>query len=420
MYRISVSAATRPILLGLTLALAAGQAFAQCRGGAVPGSREECPYSTPAPECDYECRESNRSAARNYRAWKENHLGAEALRRNQFDKARVHFRKALEAVPGYSYARNNLALTDQNEMAINFNGGLAAFNRGDLKKAREFFLKAQRLRPGDAEVRQFLARIDDLQKFRPERAGMVYGVGGQVGWKVPNHFTEAERLAAWGWVSEQARIANRPFPLGVDLQRYSFGIGVAESTTEWYDLIDRVIVDQFTRVPTRQTGTSGYNAIKGRRFEQLDCHSNGAMLCLLALYRDDARAGDVVLYGPQLTANSAALWNRLLNEGKIRSLRIIVNENDPITPLTLLVSSSPTSWLRARALLFDRSTLRQTVAEMIPGASVTTRPCASDWPTLNCHRMTAYPTCKPRGGTPAAGTGGAGRRAYAEPPTPGC
>ena len=201
-----------------------------------------------------------------------------------------------------------------------------------------------------------------------------------------------------------------------------------------HDLASRVLFEELRNgQSTAHSKTQQlYNSLRGREFDELGCHSNGAMTCLAALMNRDIKAKDVILYGPQITAESLMLWNQLLSEGRISSLRILVAQNDPITPVSMLISplplSSPFAAVVAAPLLFKVDNLATAIRTISPKATVSTFACGSR-PALACHDLALYMEQRPMcpSGQKArplvAGTRITGNRKsqpLREPPTPGC
>lgn len=137
----------------------------------------------------------------------------------------------------------------------------------------------------------------------------------------------------------------------LDIADYDMVIGVASSGGLAYDLLDRVIgitKDQGTLGAYSAAAQPLYASLKGTATANLDCHSNGAMICLNALaagdiipVRDSAGKStlDVRLYGPQITPAAVQKWRSLISEGKVRSIAITVNEGDPIGPASYAVGT---------------------------------------------------------------------------------
>ena len=361
-----------------------------------------------------------------HRAWKANNKGSQAHKRGEFAKARQFYNDALREIPNFPAAVSNLQLLDQHERYYNYAWGREAVDQGDYAKARSYFGLALGF-PGtpeaNSEIRQWLAYIDYLATFKYGGSLLVTGTGSQIGWNAPpGSAQDLAKLNASGWIRDELALARRDMPEGVDTQVFNMGLGVAATTWEFGDLIQRVQFDQWSPLPVPRSGQSAYNAIKGRRFDLLGCHSNGTMTCLLALYNRDAVARDVVLYGPQITPDTARVWQHLIDNGRIRSLRIVMNSGDPIPPLAMIVSRSRNFGLRQRAMLFNSGELKSSLIQLIPSAQIDQRSCAfSVTAPFSCHRMTAYPQCrasKPSRLVP--GTKGFLDRSYTEPPPPGC
>jgi hypothetical protein len=85
------------------------------------------------------------------------------------------------------------------------------------------------------------------------------------------------------------------YSAAIDFKRYNFAIGIAESTTAWQDILYRVWGDNFTTGQLSAAEQVGYAALRGRQFDHLGCHSNGAMICLAAIYKGDVVANHVTL-----------------------------------------------------------------------------------------------------------------------------
>jgi hypothetical protein len=142
----------------------------------------------------------------------------------------------------------------------------------------------------------------------------------------------------------------------LDLADYDMVIAVASSGDLVYDLVDRVIGVPFSASDQATLGAYSaaaqplYASLRGTAAANLDCHSNGAMICLHALSSGDIlpvkdSAGkstlDVRLYGPQITPAAVQKWRSLISEGKVRSIAITLNEGDPIGPASYAVGDSP-------------------------------------------------------------------------------
>jgi tetratricopeptide (TPR) repeat protein len=255
----------------------------------------------------------------------------------------------------------------------------------------------------EANAAAFEASVVPLPEslvFRPAGKGLVGGTGARFGYYSPAGASPEVRARALEMLRDQDRVAGRNDAGELDLEHYNFAVGVANAGEKW-DLASRVLREQlhngqFTASSSHQ---DGYNRLRGRQFDELGCHSNGAMTCLAALVNRDVQATDVVLYGPQITVESLAMWNKLLADEDIKSLRIVVAENDPVPVLSLLTSpvalSSPQSASVAAALsaplLADVGNLRTAIALISPDAAFSTFSCkAKVADPTHCHVMARY------------------------------
>lgn len=232
------------------------------------------------------------------------------------------------------------------------------------------------------------------RQYRTSGNGLVGGTAWQVGYNVPANAPPEVKARAMEMVRQQARAANMPYDQQVDFERYNFVIGIANETVIWRDLASRVIWEQLRNGQATAQNQAAYNSLKDRQFNELGCHSNGAMICLAALENDDVKADDVILYGPQITPESLDMWNKLLEDGKIRTLRIVVSENDPVPPAALLATpqslAEPIAATLVAPLLFNVDKLTSGIKAISPLAEVTSFPCDRVGPSLDCHDMARY------------------------------
>ncbi len=174
--------------------------------------------------------------------------------------------------------------------------------------------------------------------------GLVGGTGWIVGYNVPNA-TPALIAKAKAMLAQQERLANlsrgdpetaHPYSDAIDFQHYNFVIGIAADTDFGWDLVKRVIShDEFTEGRYSIENMPGYASLRGRSFNDLACHSNGAMVCLAALEKKDVKAENVVLYGPQITQEALEQWDGLVRSGQVKSVTVVINSGDPVPPLSL-------------------------------------------------------------------------------------
>lgn len=241
------------------------------------------------------------------------------------------------------------------------------------------------------EGRLRTAALAPPRVYRHSGSGLIGGTGWQIGYYSPVGASERVRARAREMVREQARAANHSHEEAIDFDRYNFVIGLANSPSLLWDFSTRVWRDQFTNGQATADLQGPYNALKDRQFDELGCHSNGAMICLAALMNGHVRASRVVLYGPQITPESLDLWNGLLGHG-IDSLEIVIAQNDPVPPASLLFSRSLSSRFGAALaapILFDVGSLERVIRAMSPDAAVTTFSCGT-LPSSDCHDMARY------------------------------
>lgn len=232
------------------------------------------------------------------------------------------------------------------------------------------------------------------QAYAHSGNGLVGGTSWKLGYYAPTDASPELKAKALEMLKEQQSLAGANYQRAINFDKYNFVIGIAASTHIMRDLATRVIFDQlrngqFTAGPDYQ---SAYNSLKGRSFDNLGCHSNGAMVCLAALENGDIQADNVTLYGPQVTTESLALWNQLVEEGKIKSLKVVINKNDPVPPTSFLFSPTnnpDVAALMATPLFFSVSSMAGAVKALAPHAQVETFACGT-MPTLNCHDMAVY------------------------------
>jgi len=175
----------------------------------------------------------------------------------------------------------------------------------------------------------------------------------------------------------------------------------------------------------------GYDALRGRQFDELGCHSNGAMACLAALQNGDVLARKVVLFGPQLTAESIKMWNQMIEAGQVASVEVVVNANDPVPALSLYASTrlridEDARRIAGKPLFRDLAAMHDAVLELGPRVHVSTYACeeAGILDPTACHDMRAYRknrACATQPLSPTSlvpGTRLPGGQSLAEPPPP--
>ncbi len=249
-------------------------------------------------------------------------------------------------------------------------------------------------------------------------------------------------------IKQQSKLAGSHYDSGVDCKRYQFVLGIAGSVDSFTDLSNRVAFDDLTNGQFSAHAQGLYDKLRGKRFDELGCHSNGAMICLAALENQDIQAVHVVLYGPQVTRESLGMWNKLVQDGRVRSVKVYLNENDPVPGASIAyadykknqiagaaaVSSNPsvdtlvrigvqtTAGAVSELPLFQIDSLKRTINESSPRLEVQTFPCKLDRTSFGCHELTMYKSkvnCTGRSsGKAVPGTELHGKDDLREPPLP--
>jgi len=231
--------------------------------------------------------------------------------------------------------------------------------------------------------------IVDGRSYAPAGQGLIGGTRWITGYNVQNA-DPALVAKAHAMMAEQMRLAGLPYADGVDFDRYNFVLGIAASTNTAVDLATRVVFDEYKNGQYTAENQAGYDGLKGRQFDELACHSNGAMICLAALENRDVVADKVVLYGPQITAESLQMWDQLVRDHRVGSVQIYVNSGDPVPPLSLAIGGGMVNAEVIGSLaLFHPPSFVDVIHETAPRLTVQTFACSSS-PDLNCHGMEVY------------------------------
>ena len=257
--------------------------------------------------------------------------------------------------------------------------------------------------------------------YRPSGSALICGTTWITGY---NTQSADPKLVAKerAMMAQQMKLANNPYADGVDFKRYNFVLGIASSTDAITDLSTRVIFDELSNGKFSAEEQKAYDSLKDRQFDELACHSNGAMICLAALKNKDVIADHVVLYGPQVTIESLRMWDEMVRSGRVKSVQIYINRSDPVPPISLLAGGGLIDAAALSTLaLFKPPTITRIINETSPRLTVRTFSCGDGMPTLDCHAMTAYkarvnyqpkPSQQTVPGTKLSGVG------VAEPPSP--
>jgi hypothetical protein len=237
------------------------------------------------------------------------------------------------------------------------------------------------------------ARREPVDGYIPYGEGVIGGTSWIVGHNLPRGSSEEMRTRAMEMFKQQVELAGLPYNTAIDFSNVEFVLGIAASTATIRDLGTRVFFDHLKNGGYSRETQAGYNSLKGRSFEKLHCHSNGAMICLAAISNKDAKAAHVHLYGPQITDVSLQAWEQAIRSGLVRSVEVHLNKGDPVPPISMLQSPG---------LIFLQGGVTQGLAFFIPrvletaihthSPSIRVRnyECTAGLPTLNCHDMRLY------------------------------
>ena len=234
--------------------------------------------------------------------------------------------------------------------------------------------------------------------FRFSGHGLIGGVGWEsfpYAYNVPDNFTQQQKEAALRNFRRLFELAGLNPDRAVDAAQYNFILGLAISSNELDDL-SRALRDNLKQGRATPDLQKQYEMLRGRSFEPLDCHSNGAMICLAALANNDIAARSIRLFGPQVTPGALAEWQSLLNAGKVASVEMFVAEGDPIPAISygaryVLPSTRTTdaTLQLVASFLTNTGLLKREIEVDKPGIKVTTIPCDRAG-ILSCHDMAHY------------------------------
>lgn len=393
----------------------------QAQGSPCPGQSRP---STPA--YDYEAeRRRNEEQERQRREEEDRQRQAEERRRQEEQRRQAEFVRQ----------RDEAARTLRGST-----GGIAP-GAGELRGSTPALgeLRGSRIETGIRELKPETLRGSTSGGTHGEPArsyvhsgnGLIGGMLWITGYNVPPGSDTRIRAKAKEMVKQQADLANIRYNEAIDFEKYNFVLGVAASTGMFQDLRKRVIFDELSAGQATPQMQNAYNSLKGRQFDRLECHSNGAMICLAALMNQDIRAKEIVLYGPQITPESLLLWQEIVRNNKqgVVSVQIAVNEGDKIPAAALLFGSlmgsdardttvhNLTTTLSRAPVLFSTRHLASVIREISPSIDVKTYPCTAPG-LLGCHEMQVYKVnsgCASSGAT-VPGTRVHGRGVLEPPP----
>jgi hypothetical protein len=191
-------------------------------------------------------------------------------------------------------------------------------------------------------------------------------------------------------------------------EMYDMAVSMGSSHAAIEDLATRVLFDGASFGEFSRKNKEIFASLKGRQFDTLDCHSNGALLCLAALRSGDTQAKEVRLFGPQMSPEAAKRWQEYAANTNT-TIKIYINNGDPIpalswkqpTPQTPAGKAATAAWLNnpvtgpatfADALFhtyFDSKTGAMDATLRNYGFDVTRSKCM-DAPDFGCHSMKLY------------------------------
>ncbi len=116
---------------------------------------------------------------------------------------------------------------------------------------------------------------------------------------------------------------------------YDVVISMASYNTALDDLATRVVFDGATFGEFSRRNQKMFAGLTGMDFDVLDCHSNGAMLCLAALRNPETKttAKKVRLFGPQINPEAALRWQEYAARTDT-IIEVYINEGDPIPAIS--------------------------------------------------------------------------------------
>jgi hypothetical protein len=187
----------------------------------------------------------------------------------------------------------------------------------------------------------------------------------------------------------------------IDPKHYDFIIGIAESTNGFGDLTKRVMWDNLAKGRATPLLQKEYDLIRGRSFDILDCHSNGAMICLAAIANDHVKLtgqGPVRLFGPQITPSGMKEWQRLAEKNHF-NLEIYYNSGDPVPRLSYAANEllplkiiSPVERYSISKEVFAGTGLQDLIRRNAPSAKIVTSDCGGGFfrYSIDCHLFKWY------------------------------
>ncbi len=261
-------------------------------------------------------------------------------------------------------------------------------------------------------------KLADTSKPPAGMHGLVGGTSWTFGFKRPSASCSAECKAEidrqmysqflkyCAQQSDPQQCVKDGMPFTPDL--YDMVVSMGSYNTALEDLATRVLFDSVTYGEFSRTHSEMFASLKGRSFDTLDCHSNGAMLCLAALRSGDATAKEVRLFGPQINPAAARIWQDLAIQKRIK-VTVYINSGDPVPaaswalgapekPLTNAGNklwlagkvANPATWSKALFYTLLDSTTGAVGEDLYNYGFFVVRDDCKPTPSIACHSMKLY------------------------------
>ena len=235
-------------------------------------------------------------------------------------------------------------------------------------------------------------------EYIPSGVALIGGATWIYGYNVPPGPAGAKlRKKADEMLQQQERLNGIKKADFIDPHEYNFIIGIAASSTlHLSDLplpeVSRLLLDELRNGRFSAKDRALYASLRHREFDRMDCHSNGAMICLAALELGDAKTKHVRLFGPQITPTSLSHWQKLIESGKVQTVELFINKGDPIPGSSYMFGGGSMNKPYLQTVVLNNPLMGE-IRNKAPGIKITTFSC----PGLRffisiekCHDMAVY------------------------------
>lgn len=364
---------------------AALQAYAQCCGGITPDARGvyqpspnwRCPkpWYTECPEC---ARHGGGSGVAGPFPTQE---FCEGFRASQLE--------AFPYQPCYQWGEGKTPIKvekAQEEEALAVQQELDEFDRMNAAWVRK---QQEQIRQQQARMgHEIQAYSNSPRQYKRSGMGLVGGTTWIYGYNVPPG-PEGEELRArmLEMLDLNRKLAGVKKEDFIDPKEYNFIVGVGAAYEAFDDLRRRVIRDQWEGGHFSAENQGLYASLRNREFDRLDCHSNGAMVCLAALELGDVKTKHLRLFGPQITAESLLHWQHMVEEGKVSKVELYINKGDPVPGFSFVAGGGT---IRS---LYSSDALRNQIGAKAPGIYVKVLDCPGRQKVIDikvCHSLNTY------------------------------